>query len=340
MPKKTRIAFLGVEKWEQDYLRRKLGVERNLSLVFFSKSLNSPILKKIGNADILVVFVWSQVDGQVISCLPRLKFIATMSTGFDHIDLEACEKRGIKVSNLPFYGSKTVAEHTFALLLSLSRKIPQSIARTRQGNFTLEGLRGFDLEGKTIGIVGLGQIGSEVAKLASGFGMRILAFDPKKNPVFAKKWKIKYTTLDYLLESADIISLHTSYNEKTHHLINKGNIRKIKKGAYLINTARGGLVETEALLLALKRGILAGVGLDVLEEECFIKEEKELLTRPFQKTCDLRVVLHNHLLIHNPKVIITPHNAFNSKEALQRILDTTIENIKAFLKGKPLNLLR
>lgn len=337
MPK-TNIAFLGVEKWEEDYLREKLKPVKGLAPVFFSKSLNNSILKKISNTNILVVFVWSLVDERTINALPRLKFVSTMSTGFDHIELKVCKEKGIKVSNVPFYGENTVAEHTFALILALSRKIPQSIARTRQGNFTLDGLRGFDLKNKTIGIVGLGHIGSHVAKLAFGFGMNILALDPKKNPALAKKMKIKYVGLDYLLANSDVISLHALYNKQTHHLISKNNIKKIKKGAFLINTARGGLVETEALLLALKKNILAGAALDVLEEECFVKEEKELLTKSFQNTCDLRTVLRNHFLIHNPKVIITPHNAFNSEEALQRILDTTVENIKSFLKGKPINL--
>jgi len=140
------------------------------------------------------------------------------------------------------------------------------------------------------------------------------------------------------ISHSDIISLHAPYNKKTHHLINKENIKLIKKGAYLINTARGGLVETQALIMALDKKILAGAGLDVLEEECFIKEEKELLAKPFQKKCDLKTILQDHLLIQHPRVLVTPHNAFNSTEALERILNTTIENIKAYLKSKPINL--
>lgn len=337
---KTKIAFLGIEKWEQEYLQEKLKPMKSLSLVFSSKSLSAPALKKIKDTEVLVVFVWSQVDGRVINHLPKLKFISTMSTGFDHIDLEGCRQSGIKVSNVPFYGDNTVAEHTFALILALSRKLPESIERTKRGDFTLQGLQGFDLKGKTIGIIGLGHIGEKVAEIAAGFHMKILASDPNKNLKLAKKLKIKYKGLDYLLANSDIISLNAPHNKETHHLINKGNINKIKKGALLINTSRGGLVDTDALVTALDKKILAGAGIDVLEEECFIKEEKELLTKPFQKTCDLRTVLQGHLLAHDKRVLVTPHNAFNSKEALLRILDTTAENINGYLKKKPINLVK
>lgn len=339
MPR-TNVVFLELEKWEKDYLQEKLRGLKNLSVDFYFKPLNNFILKEIKTADILAVFIYSAITEMVIAQLPRLKFISTMSTGFDHIDLKSSGERGILASNVPFYGENTVAEHTFALLLALSRKLPESISRTKIGDFTLRGLRGFDLKGKTIGIVGLGHIGQCVAKIAAGFGMNILAFDPVKKPELAKKYGLKFVSFDVLLQNSDVISLHSPLNEKTKHLINKNNINKIRKGAYLLNTARGGLVETEALILALDKNILAGAGIDVLEEECFIKEEKALLAKPFQKTCNLRTVLQSHYLTRHPKVIITPHNGFNSKEALLRILDTTIENIQAFLKGRPVNLVK
>ena len=339
MPK-TKITFLEGEKWQQDYLRVGLKSVNGLTTAFFDKPLNPSILKKIKDSQALVIFVASEIDANVVSQLPKLKFIATMSTGFDHIDLSACKSQGIKVSNVPLYGAETVAEHTFALILSLSRKIPQSIEKTARGDFRLDGLRGFDLNGKTIGIVGLGHIGENVAEIACGFNMKILVADPNKIPSLAKKYGIKYVSLDYLLANSDIISLHAPYNKQTHHLINKNNIKKIKSGAMLINTARGGLVDTEALLIALEKDDLAGCGLDVLEEECFIREETELLTKPFQETCNLKTALQSHHLTHHPKAIVTPHNAFNSHEALQRILDTTLDNVKAFLHNKPINLVK
>lgn len=334
------VTFLELEKWEEKYLQDKLGDIKNLSLNFFSKPLNSKILKKIKKTNILAVFIYSPVDKSVLEQLPNLKFITTMSTGFDHIDLKSCQKKNIKVSNVPFYGENTVAEHTFALILALSRQIPESIEKTKKYDFTLEGLRGFDLEGKTLGIVGLGHIGEHVARMAKGFEMKVIASDPRQDRVLARKLAVKYVSLNYLLSHSDIISLHAPHNKKTHHLLNKNNIKLIKKGAYLINTARGGLVETGALITALKKRILAGAGLDVLEEECFIKEEKELLAKPFKKKCDLKTVLQDHILIQDPRVLVTPHNAFNSEQALCRILDTTVDNIKAHLKGRPMNLVK
>ena len=338
--KNINIAFLELEKWEEKYLQDKLSKFKNLSLNFFSKPLTNSVLGKIKDTNILAIFIYSQINKDVLSQLTNLKFITTMSTGFDHIDLKSCQEKNIKVSNVPFYGENTVAEHTFALILALSRKISDSIERTKKYDFTLDNLRGFDLKGKTLGIVGFGHIGQHIARMAKGFEMKVIAYDPNENLKLAKKFGVKYVTFDYLLAHSDIISLHAPYNKKTHHLINKNNIKLIRKGAYLINTARGGLVETQALIMALDKKIISGAGLDVLEEEFFIKEEKELLAKPFQKKCNLKTVLQDHLLIQHPRVLVTPHNAFNSEEALRRILDTTIENIKACLKGKPINLVK
>jgi len=336
----TTISFFEIEKWEEEYLREKLGKNKSLVLNFFSDPLEKKDVKKIKDSDILAVFIYSKINKNIIRQLPNLKFIATMSTGFDHIDLGECDLKKIQVSNVPFYGENTVAEHTFALILALSRKIVDSAERTKKGNFELADLRGFDLNGKTLGIIGFGHIGRHAARIAKGMGMKILIFDPNcyDGKLVIKRRMVFMNNLEGLLQRSDIISLHAPYNSSTHHLINSGNIENIKRGAYLINTARGGLVETEALASALENGILAGAGLDVFEEENFIKEEKELLSKPFQKKRSLKIALQNHLLLSHPKVLVTPHNAFNSEEALLRILDMTVENIRAFLKGKPKNL--
>jgi len=332
------ISFFELEKWEEKYLRENLGEMKNLSLKFFFKPLSSSSLKKIKNTNILVPFIYSKIDRNTINQLPFLKYITTMSTGFDHIDLNACRIRKIKVSNVPYYGENTVAEHTFALILALTRHLPQSITKVHNYDFELSSIRGIDLKGKTLGIIGLGHIGQRVAKIAKGFEMRVIASDPRKDIKLGKKLDIQYFGLTDLLAGSDIISLHAPYGKDTHHLINKSNIGRIKKGAYIINTARGGLIETQALVTALDKKIIAGAGLDVLEEECFIKEEKQLLTKLFQKKCDLKTVLQGHMLIQDPRVLVTPHNAFNSEEALRRILDTTVENIAAFFSGKQINL--
>ena len=307
-------------------------------LIFVEEHLSAETAAKAKGCKAIAIFIYSEIDKEVIEKLPELKLIATMSTGFDHIDLAAAKERKIVISNVPTYGENTVAEHTFALILALSRKTVESVDRTRQGDFTLKGLRGFDLKGKTIGVVGTGHIGLHVIRIAKGFEMNVFAYDVKKDPPAAKKLGFKYVDLETLLKDSDIITLHCPYNKATHHLINGINIAKIKKGAVLINTARGGLVETHALLKALKDGTIAAAGLDVLEEECNIKEEKQLLTKGFAKECDLKTMLENHMLLNQKNVIITPHNAFNSREALLRILNTTVENINAFAKKKPINV--
>lgn len=332
-----RAIFFETEKHEQDYLSKKLN---DIELCFSKEPLNKGNVGLAKDCQIVSPFIYSKLDKEVLNKLPDLKMIATRSTGFDHIDIELAKTKNIAVCNVPFYGENTVAEHTFALILALSRKIQESAVRAKTGDFSLDGLKGFDLKGKTLGIIGLGHIGEHVARIAKGFEMKVLAYDVKHDKKLAKKLGFEYSDLDSLLLNADIISLHAPLNDATKHIINSENINKIKKGAYLINTSRGGLVETQALLKALTEGILAGAGLDVFEEECFIKEEAQLLSKEFPKTCDLKTILQNHILLQQKNVIATPHNAFNSKEALERILDTTIENIKAFIKSKAINIIK
>lgn len=330
-----KIAFFEIEPWEKEILQKALSEHE---LFFFEEDLNLANVEKVSDVEALSVFIYSPITTGILEKLPNLRFISTRSTGFDHIDLGAAQKREITVCNIPYYGENTVAEHTFALILALSRKIPASIERTRQGNFSLEGLRGFDLKGKTLGVVGTGHIGRHVVRIAKGFEMEVLAFDVSKDQKFAEKLNFEYVPLENLLQKSDIITLHVPFNKHTRHLINKKNINFFKKGSYLINTARGEVVETEAILLGLEKEILAGAGLDVLEEEYLIKEERQLLSKNFTQKYDLRTALTNHVLLTYPTAVITPHNAFNSQEALRRILDTTIENIKLFVGGTPINV--
>ena len=331
MPK---TAFFEIEEWEKPYLKKEL---KNHKLYFFDDIINENNANKIKDADIISVFIYSKVNKKILDKFKNLKLIVTRSTGFDHIDLIECEKRKIVVCNVPYYGENTVAEHTFALILNLTRKIHKAWERTRRLDFSQEGLRGIDLRGKTLGIVGVGSIGQHVARIANGFEMNTIAFDVFKNKRLEKELNFKYVSFDTLLKNSDIITLHCPYNKHTHHLINVNNIKKIKKGALLINTARGGLIETDALVNALDKKILSGAGLDVLEDECYVKEDKQVMSKHFPKKCDMRIILENHILAKKDNVIITPHNAFNSIEALQRILDTTIENIKGFSMKKIIN---
>jgi len=327
------IIFFETQKGDRPYYQKHL---QGQPLVFVQETLNAAELADFGKTEIISVFTHSNLSAEILSGLPGLKLIATRSTGFNHIDLNVCKERGITVSNVPFYGENTVAEHTFALLLSLSRNLHKAYLRTIKENFSLAGLQGFDLKGKTLGVIGAGRIGMHVIKMARGFDMNVLASDPKPDHFLAEILQFKYTSLEEALKNSDIISLHAPLNEKTHHLLNKENIPKIKKGALLINTARGELVETEALLSALNNGTLAGAGLDVLEgEEMFVEEEK--LYNPEIPAETLSTIIKNHLLLQREDVVITPHIGFYSREALQRIRETTTFNILSYLSGQPQN---
>ncbi len=329
-----KIAFFEIEPWEIDYIKPKFsGVE----LFFSAEKLNKENSPQQKDMEIISVFVGSAVDKETISALPNLKLITTRSTGYDHIDLNAAKGKNIKLGFVPGYGDNTVAEFAFGLILNLSRKLYQAIDRVKEDeSFSLEGLRGFDLNGRTIGIVGTGRIGCHMIKIANGFGMNVIAYDAFPKQELCDKLGFKYVSLDDLLSQSDVISLHVPNIPSTHHLINLQNIGKIKKGALLINTSRGAVVETEALVKALNDGILGGAGLDVLEEEGVVQDEKSLLLYGHPEEHNLKTVLANHVLIDMPNVIITPHNAFNTQEALQRILDADIENIKSFIeKGEP-----
>ncbi len=319
---------------EEPYIRQHLtGFE-----LAFSQDVISVENMPSSDTDILSVFIGSKVDKRVLDQCPRLRLIATRSTGFDHIDLKLCCERAITVVNVPRYGENTVAEFTFALLLALARKLYPSVKRVREEHrFCCDGLQGFDLKGKTLGIVGTGNIGAHVAKIAVGFGMKTIAFDLYQQEKLVRDYGVKYVALAELLRESDVITLHIPYIPSTHHLINRENLKTVKKGAVLINTSRGGVVETEALVWALKEGLLGGAGLDVLEEEgCVISEIDTLLKRHPNEE-QLRTLLIDHALMHMPNVLVTPHNAFNSTEALERILGTTLDNIKCFLDGNPKN---
>ena len=329
-----RIAFFEVHDWEIPPLREKL---REHQISFHEGKVNEADLQALQDVEVLSVFIYSKVDAHVVESLPALRLIATRSTGYDHIDLKACRVRGIKVANVPSYGENTVAEHTFGLILALSRHIHKSYVRTTRGDFSSEGLTGFDLKGKTIGVIGAGRIGLHVIKIARGFGMEVLATEVRQDFFLAELMNFRYVPVEYLLANSDIVTLHMPYTPALHHFLNAERMALIRKGALLINTARGGLVDTDALLAALDNGTLAGAGLDVLEGEQYISEEQEML-RSEQPAAVLRQIVRDHILLRHENVVFTPHNAFNSREALLRILDTTVEGIRGFLSGVSVNL--
>ncbi len=330
-----KAIFFETQLWERD----RFQVTFPEALVIDAK-LNSQNAKTetFKGAKIISTFINSSVTKEVIDAFPDLKLITTRSTGFDHIDVDYCRSRGILVANVPEYGSNTVAEHTFALILSLTRKIYESVNQSKGLNFNHAQLRGVDLYKKTIGIIGLGKIGKNVLRIAKGIGMNVLVHNRSEDPELARQYDFKYVSIEELLKSSDVVSLHLPLLPQTKHIINKDNIMRLKQGSYLINTARGGLIETEAIVIGLDQGILAGVGLDVLEEEKELGEEAALLISPYRKEVDLKTLVYNHILINHPRVLITPHNAFNSTEALERITQTTVDNIKRFLNDTPQNI--
>lgn len=327
-----KIAVFRYEDWEKEHLEK--GLQGAHEVVFFPKPLTSDSLPEVTDFEAILIFVDSAVTKEVLTHFPNLRLVATRSTGYDHIDLVYTKEKGITVAYVPAYGEETVAEYTFALLLSLTRKVYEGYERVREeGSFDLSGLRGVDLNKKTIGIIGTGKIGRNVIQIAKGFDMNVIAYDPYPNNEAAGKLGFLYKSFEDLLKESDVVSIHVPYMESTHHLLNEKAFSLMKKGAFIVNTSRGGIIDTQALVDALNKGVVAGAGLDVLEEEGAIKDELHLLTEGHYKDHDLKTILADHVLIDMPNVIVTPHNAFNTIEALRRITDTTIQNVNNFVSG-------
>jgi D-lactate dehydrogenase len=269
-------------------------------------------------------FVNDQLNAPVLELLSRsgTRLVALRSAGFNHVDLAAAAGLGIKVLRVPAYSPYAVAEHTVGLILALTRKIHRAYNRVREGNFALDGLLGFDLHGRTTGIIGTGQIGAVVARIMQGFGCHVLAHDPYPNPDLEAGGLLRYVQLEELLAESDIVSLHCPLTPDTYHLINSQTLRLMKPGAMLINTSRGALLDTAAIILALKSGKIRYLGLDVYEEEEDLFFE-DLSNRVLQDDVFAR-------LLTFPNVIITGHQAFFTQNALQAIAETTLGNISAF----------
>ncbi len=323
-----KILYAYQTEGEKEYAAGKLAGHE---VVFHAGPLQEGELWNGAGVQAISIFVNSPVGVAELDRLPDLKLVTTRSTGFDHVDIEAAKARGITVLSVPAYGEHTVAEFVFALLFTISRKLFSAHETVlKDGSFDPKSFTGFDLWGKTLGVLGTGRIGKNVIKIAKGFGLKILAFDLYPDQAFATAEAITYTSLDEIYAQADIITLHLPGSKETEKVINEQAINKFKKGMIVINTARGSLIDTEALVKGLREGIIAGAGLDVLAEEGNVADEMHLLASPHPKAEDLKTLLLNHYLINHPKVVITPHMAFNTVEALQRILDTTIENLNNF----------
>lgn len=331
-----QVAVFEAAEWEHEAC---LQLEPRHRVRCTVEALTVDSAVRYADAEAITTFIKSAVTEPVLARLPLVRLIATRSTGYDHIDLEACRRRGVAVCNVPDYGDPTVAEHAFALLLAISRRLVEAADRTRAGDFRMEGLRGFDLAGRTLGVIGAGRIGRRVLQMGRGFGMTALATDDRPDPMVAAKLGFEYVSLDELLARADVVSLHVPGGPATRDLISDGQFARMKPGAVLINTARGGVVNASALVRALEEGRLAGAGLDVLSEEPLLREEAEIFRTGVQLPAErLRDLVAANALVRRRNVVVTPHIAYDTQEALRRILTTTLENIDAFAAGAPKNL--
>jgi D-lactate dehydrogenase len=331
-----KIAIFEVTEWERQAC---LTLQPAHEIECFRAPLTRETVARIADVEAITTFIRSDLGEPVLRQLPQLRLIATRSTGFDHIDLDYCRRAGVTVCNVPDYGDHTVAEHVLALTLALTRHIVEAAERTRRGDFSTDGLRGFDLAGKRLGVIGAGRIGGRVIAIGKGVGMEAIAFDARPDPQTAAALGFRYAPLEEVLAASDVVSLHLPGGAETHHLIGDLELARMKRGAILINTSRGGVVDGSALVRALACGHLGGAGLDVVAEEGALAEEAELFHEDANLSADrLKSLIADHVLIGLPNVIVTPHIAYDSNEALQRIIETTLANVAAFNAGQPRNV--
>lgn len=320
-----RVAVFSTRPYDQHFLSRAAEAHGH-ELTFFEGRLTPETVSLGLGFEAICAFVNDQLGRDVLEPLAEsgTRLIALRSAGFNHVDVAAAEELGMTVARVPAYSPHAVAEHAVALILTLNRKTNRAHNRVREGNFSLDGLLGFDLQGKTVGVVGTGKIGTAFARIMHGFGCRVLASDPYPNDD-ARQW-VEYLSTDDVLAKSDIVALHLPLTPDTYHLIDEASIGRMKRGVMLINTSRGALIDTQAVIEALKSGQIGYLGLDVYEEE------EEVF---FQDMSD-RVIQDDVLmrLVTIPNVLITGHQAFFTAEAMNSIAETTINNITAFERGE------
>lgn len=339
---KPRVDVVGACREVRELLTALLP---EADLVFSEKIHSVP-----ETARFLTISLQDHIDRIFLDAHPRLEIIAARSTSLDHVDLDACKEQDVEVTNVKDYGENTVAEHTFALLLALTRKLRQCYDSVNQGRVRHEELRGTDLFRKTIGVLGCGRVGLHVIRLARGFRMQVLGYDSNPVPFYTELLDFQYADLDTILAQSDIISLHLPLNPQTRHLINETTLAKSRPGVLLINTARGGLIDLSAVEASLQSGHLGGLGIDVLEDESvFHAKASKILGqqivqrlrvateerggKPATRLEEIRGVIRNHQILQHPNVIFTPHIAYNSVEATRRICESTARNLRNVLQN-------
>jgi D-lactate dehydrogenase len=307
------------------------------------------------DAEIVSIFLHSTIDAGFLAAHPRLRLVTTRSRATEHIDLAACRERGVLVAHVPEYGETTVAEHTFALILALSRRLREVMIKPKEGQFSYEATRGFDLAGKTLGIIGMGHIGQRVVALAHAFQMKVLAYDVQAPGEVARDLDFEFVPLDDLLARAHVISLHANLSAETYHIINRESLARCMRGVIIINTARGSLLDTAALRDALDSGQVGGAGLDVLQDERVLRRSASQIiageivkhlrsdevaydARDADRLQEVQEVMLSDAVLARSNVVFTPHVAFNSEDAVGRLREITVENIQAFIAGTPPHL--
>ena len=301
---------------------------RGHELEFFEERLHDKTVELARGFDAVCPFVNCRLTEYVLQHLLDMgvRLVALRAAGFNGIDIAAANRLGVTVSRVPAYSPEAVAEHTFALILTLVRKTHRAYNRVREQNFSLDGLEGINLHGRTYGALGAGRIGQSALRIAKGFGCKILAYDPYENPKIAAEIGFEYASLDRVLRESDVLSLHLPLTEQSHHIISAESLATMKRGVVIANTSRGGLIDTSALIEALKSGQVGGVGLDVYEQEEGVFFE-DLSDRPLQDDVLARLMTF-------PNVLITSHQGFLTREALVAIAHTTFENVEAFARGE------
>ena len=321
-----KVLIYSTRKFEREYIERALD---NHQLRMLETRLTPDTASLAAGSDAVSIFVNDDASAPVLRKLKEagVKYLALRSAGFNHVDLNEASRLGIRVARVPEYSPAAIAEHTLALMLALNRKIVRAHNRVRDMNFSLEGLTGFDMAGKTAGIIGTGKIGRMVARILHGFGCRVLAFDPYENEELKSKYEVSYTDLDTLLKESDIVTLHLPLSKESRYIINGDRIAKMKNGVMLINTSRGALVNTKDVIEALKTGKVGFFGIDVYEEEegLFFEDHSEDIVQDD--------VIARLMTFQN--VLITSHQAFLTREALGQIAQTTRYNLDCWEKGDP-----
>ncbi len=316
------VAVFSTKPYDKHFLDAANGVAGH-DLSYFEFRLTPQTAVAVEGVRAVCAFVNDELDEKVLGALSRrgVQLVVLRSAGFNNVDLVAARDLRMKVARVPEYSPYAVAEHTVTLILALNRKIHRAYARVREGNFALDGLLGFDLRGRTVGIVGTGRIGATLARIMTGFGCTILAFDPKCNPD-CEAIGVRYVSQAELLAESDVISLHCPLTSETHHMIDASAIAQMREGVMLINTSRGAVIDTRAVIRALKKGHIGSLGLDVYEEEADLFFE-DLSDQVIQDDLFAR-------LLSFPNVLITGHQAFFTAEAMRAIAETTMANITNF----------